>query len=605
MTRPLGCALAVVILSMVPTAKADGTVNVKCGVNEDRVWVYESLVDFNVAAKLKCGEPVQIVGRVKGYAKIATSDGTEGYVVDTAFPKSALPPEPEEKTNDVQSASLAFAARRASRSSAKSPVASTAPSDSESTSPGTAANNPTPADNEVPSARMAGAATARPDVQRQVAMAVSTPPSARAAIVNASTAATSAAVAIASAATDAPSRETPAAAKPQTVAVAPAPASTPGRAIEAPRVSSSVPVIVASNAASSVPASSNASYAQPPAAISLATIDAPRSTPEVIGAEPLPAAPAPLAPKVSASNSVSHPAPSRTMGAEPNTPSAPEITVSATMPHVATPTNLPPTPKVEAAMSAPVAPTRAPASALASNSVATAPVPAVPATAALSVAVAPAPVPAPPAPTTPNYANSNPVGQNRSASAVLQPVSNLVPRPDAGPNKPVVNPDDEEEGPSVKALENEAANCTVFFTAYGLSPNQYKWIAQNRLKAFPSVCPAPSPAMVDFVVIFTHDVAFYSVTMPDVVHFETNGFSDWTPLTSVDTALMNASDADKSHHEYVWVFHTTRGAFDPAKFSARRRPLYSKAETNTLGSRGGFRTVMDALTFIEQKSANR
>jgi hypothetical protein len=576
MTRPLGCALAVVILSMVPTAKAGGTVNVKCGVNEDRVWVYDSLVDFNVAAKLKCGEPVQIVGRVKGYAKIATSDGTEGYVVDTAFPKSALPPEPEEKTNDVQSASLAFAARRASRSSAKSPVASTAPSDSESISPGTAANNATPADNEVPSARMADAAT-------------------------------SSAVVIASAATDAPLRETPAAAKPQTVAVAPAPASTPGRAIEAPRVSSSAPVIVASNAGSSVPASSNASYAQPPAATSPATIDAPRSTPEVVGAEPLPAAPAPLAPKVSASNSVSHPAPSRTMGAEPNTPSVPEIeiTVSATMPHVATPTSLPPTPKVEAAMSAPVAPTRAPASALASNSVATAPVPAVPATAALSVALAPAPVPAPPAPTTANYANSNPVGQNRSASAVLQPVSNLVPRPDAEPNKPVVNPDDEEESASVKALENEAANCTVFFTAYGLSPNQYKWIAQNRLKAFPSVCPAPSPAMVDFVVIFTHDVAFYSVTMPDAVHFETNGFSDWTPLTTVDTALINASDADKSHHEYVWVFHTTRGTFDPAKFSARRRPLYSKAETNTLGSRGGFRTVMDALTFIEQNGANR
>ena len=111
--------------------------------------------------------------------------------------------------------------------------------------------------------------------------------------------------------------------------------------------------------------------------------------------------------------------------------------------------------------------------------------------------------------------------------------------------------------------------------------------------------------MVDFVVIFTHDVAFYNVTMPDAIHVEQNGFSDWTPLSTVDTALMTPSEADKSHHEYVWVFHTTRGAFDPSKFSSHRHPLFSKAESNTLGSRGGFRTVMDALTFIEQNGTNR
>jgi hypothetical protein len=169
--------------------------------------------------------------------------------------------------------------------------------------------------------------------------------------------------------------------------------------------------------------------------------------------------------------------------------------------------------------------------------------------------------------------------------------------------KPPVNPDDEEDA-SVKPLDDDTAGCTHYFSAYGLSPNQYKWIAQNRHKAFPSVCPAPTPSMVDFVVIFTHDVAFYNVTMPNAIHVEKNGFSDWTPLTTVDTALMNASDANKSHHEYVWVFHTNRGAFDPAKFSSRRRPLYSKSETNTLGSRGGFRTVMDALTFIESNATN-
>ena len=193
-------------------------------------------------------------------------------------------------------------------------------------------------------------------------------------------------------------------------------------------------------------------------------------------------------------------------------------------------------------------------------------------------------------------------------SATLQPVADTTPRAPLSVTRPAakraVDPDGDEDS-EVAALNNEEANCTQYFSAYGLSANQYKWLAQNRHKAFPSVCPAPSPAQVDFVVIFTHDVAFYNVTMPNAVHTDLNGFSDWTPLTTVDTAVISASDADKSHHEYVWVFHTNRGAFNPATFSSRRRPLYSKAETNMLGSRGGFRTVMDALTFIEQNGANR
>ena len=154
-------------------------------------------------------------------------------------------------------------------------------------------------------------------------------------------------------------------------------------------------------------------------------------------------------------------------------------------------------------------------------------------------------------------------------------------------------------------VANENAGCTPFFSAYGLSPNQYKWLAQNRKKAFPSVCPAPTPSMVDFVVIFTHDVAFYNATMPTAVHVDHNGFSDWTPMSTVDTALMNQSEANSSHHEYVWVFHTNRGAFDPAKFSPRRKPLFSKGETNMLGSHGGYKTVMDALTYIESNGTNR
>src|SRR5271155_3940993 len=141
MTRTPGIVFALVTLTAaVPSAKAGGTANIKCAPNEDRVWGYESLPNLRVAAKRKCGEPVQIVERVKGYVKIETANGTEGYVLDTSFPKSVLPPAPAEKPNDVESAAAAFAARRGSRApdnsidspasahaSAPTLVASTAP----------------------------------------------------------------------------------------------------------------------------------------------------------------------------------------------------------------------------------------------------------------------------------------------------------------------------------------------------------------------------------------------------------------------------------------------------------------------------------------------
>jgi hypothetical protein len=212
------------------------------------------------------------------------------------------------------------------------------------------------------------------------------------------------------------------------------------------------------------------------------------------------------------------------------------------------------------------------------------------------------PVSAPPAAAyVSNAVSAPPVERAPVAPApapAIQPVSDTAPHVVAR----AANPDEDEDNTAVKALENESAGCTHFFSAYGLSPNQYKWLAQNRKKAFPSVCPAPNPSMVDFVVIFTHDVAFYNVTMPTAVHVDSNGFSDWTPMSTVDTALMTPSEANSSHHEYVWVFHTNRGAFDPAKFSSRRKPLFSKGETNMLGSHGGYKTVMDALTYIETET---
>jgi hypothetical protein len=518
MTRTPGIFFALVtIAAAVPSAKAGGTVNIKCAPNEDRVWVYESLVDFNVAAKLKCGDPVQIVERVKGYVKIETANGTEGYVLDTSFPKSALPPAPVEKPNDVESAAAAFAARRGTR----------APDNSVEAPAGTHSSAPVAVVSAAAPAVAKPVAASQPAPQPTVTLsAAAVAPAAAAAVAVAPAAVTSASVA------PAPVVAAPPPAPPTTAVIAknssPAPASI---ASEPVVVEQPAPAAVSYKAPAPAPAPAPVPAPQPKP-VSVATSPAPHANPVVAAstAAPAPAAVAPA--KATAVVPVNNPAPA----------------------------------------------------AIASN--------------------APVSVPQP-ARDDSNNASSMTV----ETTASLQPVADTTPRaPLVSAAKPPVHrpadPDGDEDS-EVAALHSEEANCTQYFSAYGLSANQYKWLAQNRRKAFPGVCPAPSPAQVDFVVIFTHDVPFYNVTMPNAVHTDINGFSDWTPLTTVDTAVISASDADKSHHEYVWVFHTNRGAFNPATFSSHRRPLYSKAETNMLGSRGGFRTVMDALTFIEQNGTNR
>jgi Bacterial SH3 domain len=510
MIRTPGILFALLVVAAVPSAKAGGTVNIKCGPNEDRVWVYESLTDFNVAAKLKCGDPVQIVERVKGYVKIETANGTEGYVLDTSFPKSALPPAPVEKPNDVESAAAAFAARRGVRAPDNSVAApastrSSAPASVASAAPSVVASAASPA-------VVTPAASSQPAPQTTVTLSAAAAPS-------------EVSEPVRSAPTASPAPSAPAIAKNS------APVSSPGAVAPA--------VVVVEQ-----PAATKVAY----------------KTPEPAAAPK--AAPTPQPAPVSA-----------TIAAAPR--ATPVVAVSAPAPAIAT-----------AAKAPAIVPVRTPVAPVSTASVS---------------------VPAP-APSDANDTSSMTI-ETTATSASLQPVADATP-PRATiitvkpPAKRPVNPDGDVDS-EVDALNTETANCSQYFSAYGLSANQYKWLAQNRQKAFPSVCPAPSPAQVDFVVIFTHDVPFYNATMPDAVHTDVNGFSDWTPLTTVDTAQISASDADKSHHEYVWVFHTNRGAFDPAKFSARRRPLYSKAETNMLGSRGGFRTVMDALTFIEQNATNR
>jgi uncharacterized protein YgiM (DUF1202 family) len=397
-----------------PASAADeGTV--VCGVNQDRVWVYTSLTSFDVEAKLKCGETVEIVERVKGYVKIRDQSGREGYIPDSALPKMPV----FEDNNDKPVAG---------NSSKQSP-------------PSRAVVHP-------------AAATSDPAAM----------PSKPVASVSANV--------------------TPGASKP----LVPTFSATP----------------------------SESEHAGPNGNTILSTNANP----------PLPASPAQSANPAS----------------KPKTASV-AVTKKGTGTAGATSTHSPVTATDQVVAN----------SADAIN---------------VDSSIPPASV----------YATTQPV----SASA---------------------DPEEDLNPPSFKA--EDYSICQVYFSAYGLSANQYRWFVQNRKKNHPTVCPAPAPGLVDFVIIFTHDVDFFSYTMPTTYRTDSHGFSDFTPLVTINTPAMSQFDADKAHHEYVWVFHTTRGAFDPEKFSSRRHPLFTKSESNSFGSRAGDRTVEDALAFIEGRDATR
>jgi hypothetical protein len=183
--------------------------------------------------------------------------------------------------------------------------------------------------------------------------------------------------------------------------------------------------------------------------------------------------------------------------------------------------------------------------------------------------------------------------------------SNNGSAPKAAANAPKVrtvaatSDDDDDSYLTRPKNESDDPSCQTYFSGYGLSPGQFKWLEDNRVKKYPSVCPAASPAMVDYVIIFTHDVDFFNYTMPAPVHYEAGGFSDWTPILQYDTSVVSHSDIDKSKREYVWVFHVKRGAFDPNKFSPHRRFQYTKSESKYS------KTVEDAFEFIGGQGAER
>jgi hypothetical protein len=130
--------IVVIVLASALLAWATDIASVQCPVNQDRVWVYNSLSSFDVEAKLRCGETVEIVSRVKGFVQIRTANGVEGYVPESAFPD--LPPLVDDKDK-------VSAAKPAAKSAAPAPANSGAKAVAPPASP---AAVPAPAPTTVP-----------------------------------------------------------------------------------------------------------------------------------------------------------------------------------------------------------------------------------------------------------------------------------------------------------------------------------------------------------------------------------------------------------------------------------------------------------------------
>ncbi len=417
---------------LAPCASAGETSPVQCAANDDRVWVYDSLTTFSVELRLKCGEPVEVLGRVKGYVKVRTPGGKEGYVPDAALPNLPAFVDPQAIPVD----GLASLVR--SRKTAAQPAVASAPA-------------------AAPASSAMNASVTKPSAPEATAV----------------------------------------------MTIEPVPAS-PAH----PSTANVKPVSVA-----------------------------PKKT--------LKSAPAPVPAKK----------------ATPTPPPAPVVTTS-----VASITS-PSTGRTGAQK---------------------------PAESANAQSVYLSSVPANTSPRIESAVEKNPVpvvstaGMKQPAAASMRSVSTVTDSED----DPESKPEDQSSDPA----------CQVFFSAYGLSPAQYRWIAQNRQKNYPGICPAANPSQVDFVMIFTHDVDIFNGTLPDPVHVDKNGFSDFSPLTMVDSALMPEVAADKARHQLVWVFRIKRGAFDPAKFSPRRHPQFTKVEAS---SHATDRTTEDAFEFIEGAGSTR
>lgn len=449
-------------------AMAGESAAVKCAGSQDRVWLYDSLVSFEVQAKLKCGETVEILSREKGFAKIRTQSGAEGYVPETALPKPVTADAHEEKP--VAQLSLAEQARaaRAARTASAS-----APATSSHAAQATAASIP---NNDKSGESKIAVAQDRPSESLQPVAASSK--------------------------------------------------------------SSDVASISATTVETSTSASNKPAAGQPPA----------NNTAH------------------SATGSTDASA-SRTSNQKNEKAAGKAKTTQPVPARPARPAAVPPSTTSSASNLAPAAPDNGKRSATVASNSASATPRTVTAVETKSATL-----------------RSEPIATTRTVAATTEPESEDYPE---------------------RLIEDESANpaCGTYFSAYGLSPMQYKWIVDNRQKKYPAICPASAPGKVDFVVILTHDVGFYNSTMPNPVHIDRNGFSDWNPMTRADDTVVSAYALDKSKHEYVWVFQMKRGAFDPAKFSPRRRPQFTKVESNGLGSHAAPRSMDDAFQFMQTAPA--
>jgi hypothetical protein len=424
-----------------PVAAAP-TVTVKCGANQERVWVYSNLATLDVGARLKCGTTVEVVGLEKGYVKIRTSDGNEGYVPADAVPASDL---------------------------------------AELTAPAA----PAPM-------------VARPTPTRPVALQ--------------------------------PVASTP--------AVSPAPARVPAVAAAPVTVAARVNAAPAPPAVVVVPPAASAPIAPAPAA------------PPVQPSKPAPAnVPAPVLAPAPASS-----APAAALVASAAPVSKKKVIVKIEPVSPAAYVNATPTPR-----------------------------PAERENATLLIEQTNSPVSAP---------ASAPMAKVVKTAAFVPATKSRV---SAMSMRDVYSEEDEDLPEAAAASAEDLSACSVFFSAYGLTPMQFKWIADDRRKRFPGVCPAPEPSMVDYVVIFTHDMDFFTTTLPDPVHTDRNGFSDWSPISAADDTLIPVSSLDKARHEYAWVFHIRRGTFDPSNFTSRRRPQFTKTESS---SHASSKSIEDAMQFI-------
>jgi uncharacterized protein YgiM (DUF1202 family) len=150
-------------VSLFAASASANTATVRCVSRQDQISVYDSLSTRSVEAKLKCGEEVEIIGRMQDYVKIRAQNGVEGYVPAASFAgltTSANRPDASAGNAPVKAASVSAASAMAAprqNTSAKKPSSSapTAPSDTfaemtPAADPAPLADTPAKATSDVP-----------------------------------------------------------------------------------------------------------------------------------------------------------------------------------------------------------------------------------------------------------------------------------------------------------------------------------------------------------------------------------------------------------------------------------------------------------------------